>query len=80
MREGDLAWVFPFFLVLGRVFCLVFSVVSPRFRVGWCGNPLIAGFYRLGFLRVPEYYCRGAELLWMRVFSAASVSEEWLFW
>ena len=23
---------------------------------------------------------RSAELLWMRVFSAASVSEEWLFW
>ena len=31
----------------------MFSVVSPRFCVGWCGNPLIAGFYRLGFLRVP---------------------------
>ena len=42
-----------FFLVLGRVFCLVFSVVSPRFCVSWCGNPLIAGFCRLGFLRIP---------------------------
>ena len=31
----------------------MFSVVSPRFCVVWCGNPLIAGFCRLGFLRVP---------------------------
>ena len=30
----------------------MFSVVSPRFCVVWCGNPLIAGFCRLGFLRV----------------------------
>ena len=80
MREKEI-WLGCFlFLVLGGVFCLVFSVVSPRFCVVWCGNPLIAGFCRLGFLRVPEWYCRGAELLWMRVFSAASVSEEWLFW
>ena len=33
--------------------CFLLLVASPLFRVGWCGNPLIAGFCRLGFLQVP---------------------------
>ena len=62
------------------VSCFLLLVASPLFRVGWCGNPLIAGFCRGGLWCVVWCFAWSASVLRMRVFSAASVSEEWLFW
>ena len=62
------------------VLCFLLLVASPLFRVGWCGNPLIAGFCRGGLWCVVWCYVRERIDASDAVFCAASVSEEWLFW
>ena len=69
-----------FFVLIGGVLCFLLLVASPLFRVGWCGCSSIEGFCRGVCDALSGVMLESASMLRMRVFSAASVSEEWLFW
>ena len=62
------------------VLCFLLLVASPLFRVGWCGCFSFWVVCRGVCDAVLWCFARSASVLRMRVFSAASVSEEWLFW